>query len=204
MVVRRNRAEVREANRRAVLDAAREQFEQHGYHGASLDVIADRAGFSKGAVYSRFQGKDDLFLAVLEENIERRHEASVTQASAAGGSGVAPLIEQAIRTSVGSTAWQAALLEFRAHAWRHPQVNERYAELHRRTIESITSLVEEVHRAAGGEPPMPARDLAVIALATATGLVTEHMSDPSLDTARLAIDMARAVEATALGDRSTR
>ena len=44
-------------------------FSRDGYHGASLEEIADTAGFSKGAVYSNFGGKAELFLAVLDHNL---------------------------------------------------------------------------------------------------------------------------------------
>ena len=39
---------------------------RRGFHGASVEEVADVAGYTKGAVYSNFAGKDDLFLAVLE------------------------------------------------------------------------------------------------------------------------------------------
>ncbi len=56
--------------REALIVAARAVFAEDGYHGASLDLIARAAGFSKGAVYSNFDGKAALFLAVLDANLE--------------------------------------------------------------------------------------------------------------------------------------
>lgn len=56
--------------REALISAAREVFADDGYHGAGLDRIAREAGFSKGAVYSNFDGKSDLFLAVMDQNLE--------------------------------------------------------------------------------------------------------------------------------------
>lgn len=56
--------------REALLFAARMVFSEDGYHAASLERIAREAGFSKGAVYSNFDGKSDLFLAVLDQNTE--------------------------------------------------------------------------------------------------------------------------------------
>ena len=56
--------------REAIVFAARAAFAEDGYHGARLDQIARAAGFSKGAVYSNFTGKAELFLAVLDKNIE--------------------------------------------------------------------------------------------------------------------------------------
>ncbi len=171
-----------EANRRAVLDAARHQFEQHGYHGASLDEIAEAADFSKGAVYSRFASKDDLFLAVLEDHIERRAEATAAQLEELDDQvDVGVLARLAIKASVATVAWQAALLEFRAHAWRHPEVNTRYGELHRRTVDSIASFMDEVYRRRGEAPPIPTQEMAIAGLASGTGVVAEFMANPDID-----------------------
>ena len=61
-----SRPEQAERNRALVLAAARRAFLARGYHGATLEQIADDAGFSKGVVYSHFDSKADLFLALLE------------------------------------------------------------------------------------------------------------------------------------------
>src|SRR5689334_23549773 len=63
-----------------LLLTARRLFEERGFHGASLDDIADEAGYTKGAVYSNFASKDELFLAVLGDHIERRVRANVDAA----------------------------------------------------------------------------------------------------------------------------
>ncbi|UFU03380.1 TetR/AcrR family transcriptional regulator [Ruania suaedae] len=56
--------------REALIFAARSVFAEDGFHAASLDRIAREAGFSKGAVYSNFEGKSGLFLAVMDANLE--------------------------------------------------------------------------------------------------------------------------------------
>ena len=47
-------------------------FLRRGFHGASLDEISAEAGYTTGAVYSRFGGKDELFLAVVDDHLDRR------------------------------------------------------------------------------------------------------------------------------------
>ncbi len=59
------RTETRERNRTALLQAAAELAEEHGYAGASLSAVATRAGLTTGAVYSIFGSKVELFLEVL-------------------------------------------------------------------------------------------------------------------------------------------
>src|SRR5215212_8197510 len=72
VATRMTRAERTEHNRERVLAAAREVFLARGYHGATVEQIAEAAGFSTGVVYSQFGGKADLFLALLEARIEQR------------------------------------------------------------------------------------------------------------------------------------
>src|SRR5260370_10335100 len=60
----------RELTRRTLLEAAAVVFSREGFHGASLDEVAAAAGFTKGAVYSNFKSKEDLFLALLEDHLE--------------------------------------------------------------------------------------------------------------------------------------
>ncbi|HMM05578.1 MAG TPA: TetR/AcrR family transcriptional regulator [Clostridiales bacterium] len=54
-----------------IMDSARSEFLRHGYTGASLRVIAEKAGLTKGAVYSYFHNKDDLFCAVAEAAVQQ-------------------------------------------------------------------------------------------------------------------------------------
>ena len=67
-----SRAESKAATRTELLDAARRVFVERGYHGASLDLVAREAGYTKGAVYSAFGGKGQMFLAVWEREVEQR------------------------------------------------------------------------------------------------------------------------------------
>lgn len=66
----RSRQESQRHTRDALVLAARAVFGRDGYHGANLELIAREAGFSKGAVYSNFDGKAALFLAVMDANLE--------------------------------------------------------------------------------------------------------------------------------------
>ena len=72
---RMSRAQRKELTRELLLDAAIGVFAEKGYHGASLDDVADAAGFTKGAVYSNFTRKSDLFRALLERETERYDQA---------------------------------------------------------------------------------------------------------------------------------
>jgi AcrR family transcriptional regulator len=66
------------ARRRQLLDAALEVFVARGYHAAAMDEIADRAGVSKPVLYQHFPGKQELYLALLDESVERLIDAVST------------------------------------------------------------------------------------------------------------------------------
>jgi len=60
----------RSETRERILQAAGEVFTSRGYDGASLDQVAAAAGLTKGAVYSSFSGKDELFFALVADRLE--------------------------------------------------------------------------------------------------------------------------------------
>ena len=71
---RLSRAESQRQNRGRVLAAARDEFTERGFRDAKIDAIAERAGLTRGAVYSNFPGKQALYFAVLAQDAERPPE----------------------------------------------------------------------------------------------------------------------------------
>src|SRR4249920_3279690 len=117
MAVRLSRPEQTERNRALLLAAARRVFLARGYHGATLDQIADDAGFSKGVVYSQFRSKADLFLALLEDRIRERAQENIDLVvDLAGERGLAALIDHASQVARAEPEWGLLVIEFRVHA----------------------------------------------------------------------------------------
>jgi AcrR family transcriptional regulator len=169
-----------ERNRGLLLGAARRVFLARGFHGASLDAIAEEAGFSKGVVYSQFDSKAHLFLALLEERIAERAAENARTARSAGGGGaaIAALFALGERRGRSEAAWNLLLIEFRAEAARNPELNERYAKLHARTAERLGALLTGVLSEAGVEPPWPPSVLASFVLALSIGTRLENFAAP--------------------------
>ena len=65
--------------RERLLAAARSVFARSGFHGASVEEIASEAGFSTGALYSNFDGKEDLFLVLMEREIDEHAREIATR-----------------------------------------------------------------------------------------------------------------------------
>ena len=179
MRTRVSRTESVGRNREEVLAAARRVFLARGYAGASLDAIAEEAGFSKGVVYSQFDSKGDLFMALLERRIaERTAQNEVIAKRSRGFEGMRALLRAARQDSEAEAAWGLLLLEFRIHAAREPALNRRYAEAHRRTLDGLAALLSRLYGEAAETPPMPVRQLALLMLAIGPGVLLERAVDP--------------------------
>jgi AcrR family transcriptional regulator len=166
-------------NREEVLAAARRVFLERGYAGASLDAIADEAGFSKGVVYSQFDSKGDLFMALLEHRIaERAAENEAVAKRSRGLDGVRALLRAGRQDSESQPGWGLLLLEFRVHAARDAALNQRYAEAHRRAIEDLATLLARLYDEAAVPPAVSFRHLAMLVLAFAPGVLLERAVDP--------------------------
>jgi AcrR family transcriptional regulator len=176
---RLTRAEQAQRNRGLVLDAARRVFLARGYHGASLEQIADEAGFSKGVVYSQFDSKADLFLALLEARIEQRAADNATLAQSLANSGdLQPLLEHLVRGDQATPGWLLLVIEFRVHAARDPKLSRRYAAAHARTVEGVAETLATVAPTNGRESAVSPRQLAELALALSTGTTLEQAANP--------------------------
>jgi AcrR family transcriptional regulator len=176
---RLNRAEQNERNRALVLEAARRVFLARGYHAATLDEIADEAGFSRGVVQSRFGNKADLFLAVVEERVTERAAQNARLAEGPGGAeGILLVREHAVRRNRAELDWGLLLIEFRVHAARDPALSLRYAALHARTRQAMAGLIADVYRRAGQQPPFPPDEMAQMILTVEAGVRLEQAADP--------------------------
>ncbi len=180
MATRLTRAEQGERNRGLVLAAARRVFLERGYAGATLDAIAEEAGFSKGVVYSQFAGKPDLFLALLERRIaERAEQNRRVCAGLAGLAGLDALLQANARLSEDGGDWSRLLIEFRVIAARDPALNARYAALHAQTLEHFTEAIADVLARAGLTSAYPPRAFAELIIAIDAGRVLERASGTS-------------------------
>lgn len=164
----------RELTRTALVEAAAEVFARRGFHAASLEEIADLAGFTRGAIYSNFRSKEDLLLAVADR-VNRTHIEAVTAAQEQAAD------PEARRTGAAAAAvWRDVIsadpnlvpltLEFQLYALRNPAFRERLAALDRQQIARIANLIEREAAAFGIKLKLPAVDLADLMNATAIGL----------------------------------
>ncbi|MDI3402294.1 TetR/AcrR family transcriptional regulator [Streptomyces cavernicola] len=106
---RLSRAQLQQLNRAKVLAAAREEFAARGFPGAKVDSIAERAGLTRGAVYSNFPGKQALYFAVLAELAESEPERYGTDSGAGTGRGGEGECSPRTAIAAFARAWTARL-----------------------------------------------------------------------------------------------
>lgn len=164
----------------ALLAAAQRVFARRGFHGASVDAVAEEAGLTSGALYSNFDGKEDLFLTLLERHIERQ-----TRQVAASVAGLPTVEERAARAAEEymrfleeSPELTLLFVEFWAYAAREPGAGARFAERTRGVRDAIERLIHEGVRELGVEPPLPVDQLAVAIAALADGLALHRITEP--------------------------
>ena len=175
------RAEAAEEVRERLLSAARTVFLRHGFHGATLDAVAEQAGFTKGAVYSRFAGKADLFLALLDEHVEARARQRAAQRLRSGTPREAS--EHAMRAWREQTRregdWGLLILEFWCHAARDRRLREAFSERQRRLRGTLAELIADQ---LGGElAGFAPEEVAAGMLALGNGMTLELLVDPGID-----------------------
>jgi AcrR family transcriptional regulator len=178
---RLTRTERAERNRTLVLDAARQVFLARGYHNATLEQIADEAGFSKGVVYSQFASKADLFLALLDARIAERAEenARLAESLPGGDQGLLALVGHLTAGDQLTRGWQLLVIEFRVHAARDAELSRRYAAAHARTVEALAGVLAAIGARSGQEPAMGVRQLAELMLALSVGVTLEQAARPA-------------------------
>jgi AcrR family transcriptional regulator len=179
MSTRLSRAEQNDRNRALLLSAALRVFLARGYHAASLELMAEEAGFSKGAVYSRFESKADMFLALLTDRIAARAAQNASAVAELASSGtIASLIELAWQAERTTPGWRLLVTEFRVLAARDPALNRRYAAAHATTVDAVASILSTIVERDGISLAVPARRLAELLLAIETGIALEQLASP--------------------------
>jgi AcrR family transcriptional regulator len=174
------RAQGREG-RDELLAAALRVFARRGYQQAGVDEIADAAGYSKGALYWHFSGKDDLLLALLEERIDaptREMVALLESAPPERDMSVEASREFARRLS---RRRDAVLLEreYWSLAIRDPELRARYAERQTELRGALARALEARARHLGTpDLPMPADDVARIVMSIIGGLAVDELIEP--------------------------
>ena len=183
--IRPTRLERQAATRAALLKAASRTICERGMDGASIDLIAAEAGYTKGAFYANFASKEDMFLAILDEKFDAEMERLGAVMSGAGE----PLAEarQAAEEFLSyvdrDPEWPRLYQEFATHAARNEQFRQILAERQRGLRERMAAIFAHWTTVLGVKPTISHEDLAAMIFAMADGFLFSRIIDPQLDNA---------------------
>jgi AcrR family transcriptional regulator len=178
---RRTRAEKQAETRRLLLEAAEKVFRERGFAGATVEEIAARAGFSRGAFYSNFESREQLFIELLHSRVYdefTRMLQRTPQKRTARAQMRATAREFAARYEHGERWLFELWLECLAYAARHPEFASLPATFWRGNRALTAQTIEAVYGQAGKKPPIAAKDLATALTALDIGLAIQNLVDP--------------------------
>lgn len=170
----------REATRQRLLDAAAEVFAEVGLDATSVEAVCERAGFTRGAFYSNFASKEEMFLelaaAVAEERVAE-FEERVSQLEGEGAFDVTPetavaLVERVLDLPGDDRLGVLLMSEIRMRALRNPAMAEAFLAQDADMLRNISRTISSIARATGLRLEMSADEAARVLFLLWEGTMT--------------------------------
>ncbi|AYG03974.1 TetR/AcrR family transcriptional regulator [Gryllotalpicola protaetiae] len=176
----------REHTREKLIDAAFEVFAEVGLNAASVEQITERAGFTRGAFYSNFDSKVELFFAIADDKYTRASEglqsgvdAILAEALPAGHPITADALETIVTRVLGLTVVDSKLAlfesEFEALALRDRDIATRYAGHLREVVAGLAGLLEGALARIGVRFLLPAEQATRLLITAYTAAMKTHL-----------------------------
>ena len=166
--------------RDVLMSSAATLIAERGYSGASVDSIVETAGLSKGTFYWHFESKEELFLALIEERIDRpvRSLIEITR-TAPAETAAAPTVSRGLADLfAGRRELLVLVQEYWAVALRSGPVRRRYRARQNALTKTLAEALEARHHETGVPLTLPAESLATAFIALAQGLAIEAALRP--------------------------
>lgn len=177
MTRRLDRRAMKERTRQRLLDAAAAVFARRGIESASLDEVAEAAGYTKGAIYSNFASKTDLVIALIERRIAVQQEAAEAALDGMTLEQGLRSLDQLLRGGVDRD-WFVLAVEFWLQGMRDERARAAMAERYEQARSVMAAILARKYSEAGEEPPMPPRELAIVFEALGIGVGVQSLLDP--------------------------
>jgi AcrR family transcriptional regulator len=180
---RLTRKEKQAQTRQRLLDAAERVFLRHGLKGSSVEEITAEAGFTRGAFYSNFKSKNELFVELLHARVYDRYAEMAEEAQEQEGSPRERLrwgTERIRDAQKGETAnWLFRLwLECLTEAARDEEFRRLAATFWSGNRGIVAKQVKDTFEEIGRESPLPPKQIATAMIALDVGLAVQHLVDP--------------------------
>jgi AcrR family transcriptional regulator len=174
---RLTREESKAQTRATLIAVGRTHFLRYGLGDAVAEKIAEDAGYSRGALYSNFDGKEELFLAVIHEEQARHLHVfrSLLQEEPSSKKRLKKM-RDAIADLITDHDWIVLRAEFEAGALRSERIRQSFVEVHRQQIRDGGELIRELLRSSDVTSSFKPNDFIMVILNLAHGLaVTQRI-----------------------------
>jgi AcrR family transcriptional regulator len=171
----------RSATRARLLAGALEVFAERGFHGASVEDICDRAGFTRGAFYSNFGSKDELVLALFQATTDRLLEqiaALLPELASQPGTLLDAVLGLLDDAAPDQLQWHLISTEFTLHALRNPEAAAALVEQRAVFRQRLTDLVEEIIKTSDLRLSVPAEQFVRVVMALHEGSRAQTLLEP--------------------------
>ena len=169
-----------QTTRARVLDVAARVFAERGYRAATMDEIASEAGLSKGGLYWNFASKEELFMELLDQRLDRRIEEmfDLVRTTPAHEESAVPISKNLTDLLERERDVMLLFFEFWQVAARDPAMRKRFTARQRRLRKELAEALSERYELLGTRMTLPAEHLAQAILALAEGISMERLVDP--------------------------
>lgn len=177
---------------RKILVSAKKIFARDGFRAAKLEEIVANAGYSRGAFYANFKSKEQLFIAVAEQQICSLIE-TILQAvhSTHGIESKSQELLRALQGNSEAQRWALLLTEFNLFILRQPRSKKRVAVLYEDLLRGFGIVFEDLYEAARRKPSLPPSIIGLGFGALFQGLILQEMLNGKLVTPQVTSDMLR-------------
>jgi AcrR family transcriptional regulator len=177
LMPRLTRKEQQARTRQCLMHSAAKLFAQRGLQQASIDELAEDAGFTKGAFYANFKNKEELFLAMLDERFAERvqeiervigSEASEAEKAVRAGEDFAAMLR-------ADPEWQRLFFEFSTYAARDEDFRQELVTRYRWLQDRIATALHKKGDEMGLPEGVPLERVALMTCAMANGFALEKL-----------------------------
>lgn len=175
---RLTRKESQQQTRSRLLDAAAQVFSRRGFYAASIDEVAAEAGFSKGAVYSNFESKEELFLALIEQRFEQDIQDfgnidTIFERQLEPGE-----VSDYIQAIARDRTWNLLVIEFFLYGMRDDSVREKMSLRLQTLHDQMTIRLRDAYAVRGENPVIPVEQIPLVISALGVGLSIQYYLNP--------------------------
>jgi AcrR family transcriptional regulator len=177
---RLTRVESRERTRALIVQAATRLFVRDGFRVTSLEQVAEEAGFTRGAVYSNFESKTAMGIAVIDDlyaREERRLVAALADAADRGLDAWFDVLSNWADSTIGDPDWTRLEIEVAASSAHDPAYRAATAARYARQRSLCVQLLRERF---GDRPPVDAETTAAVIIGLGLGIGLQRAADPSV------------------------